>query len=76
MAASKVLQRVGMSQVVMARPTGVGRALTTYQMPIEGRDEWIAAARRLGQYPELALRKAGRVEAVGDVPLAGSPGGD
>ena len=33
-------------QVVMARPTGVGRALTAYRMPIEGRDEWIAAARR------------------------------
>ena len=32
---------------VMARPTGVGRALTAYDMPIEGRDEWLAAARRL-----------------------------
>ena len=31
----------------MARPTGVGRALTTYDMPIEGRDEWLAAASRL-----------------------------
>ena len=31
----------------MARPTGVGRALATYDMPIEGRDEWLAAARRL-----------------------------
>jgi hypothetical protein len=31
----------------MARPTGVGRAISTYDMPIEGRDEWIAAARRL-----------------------------
>jgi len=30
----------------MARPTGVGRAMTTYNMPIEGRDEWLAAARR------------------------------
>jgi hypothetical protein len=29
------------------RPTGVGRAITTYNMPIEGRDEWIAAARQL-----------------------------
>jgi hypothetical protein len=28
----------------MARPTGVGRAITTYSMPIEGRDEWLAAA--------------------------------
>jgi len=29
----------------MARPTGVGRAITAYDMPIEGRDEWLAAAR-------------------------------
>jgi DNA invertase Pin-like site-specific DNA recombinase len=32
-------------KVVMARPTGVGHALTTYSIPIEGRDEWLAAAR-------------------------------
>ncbi len=32
-------------KVVMARPTGVGRAITTYSVPIEGRDEWLAAAR-------------------------------
>ena len=31
----------------VARLTGVGRALTAYRMPIEGRDEWTAAARRL-----------------------------
>jgi hypothetical protein len=31
-------------KVVKARPTGVGHALTTYRIPIEGRDEWIAAA--------------------------------
>jgi hypothetical protein len=30
----------------MAGPTGVGHALTTYSMPIEGRDEWVAAAAR------------------------------
>jgi hypothetical protein len=29
------------------RLTGVGRALATYVIPIEGRDEWLAAARRL-----------------------------
>jgi hypothetical protein len=29
------------------RLTGVGRAITTYTIPIEGRDEWLAAARRL-----------------------------
>jgi hypothetical protein len=34
-------------RVVMARPEGVGRALATYEIPIEGRDEWLAAARRL-----------------------------
>jgi hypothetical protein len=34
-------------KVAMARPTGVGRALATYDIPIEGRDEWLAAARRL-----------------------------
>ena len=33
--------------IVMARPTGVGRAITTYRIPIEGRDEWIAAVERL-----------------------------
>jgi hypothetical protein len=31
----------------VARPTGDGRALATYVIPIEGRDEWLAAARRL-----------------------------
>ncbi|MET0916549.1 MAG: hypothetical protein ABWY81_10170, partial [Jiangellaceae bacterium] len=31
----------------MARPTGVGRPISTYTIPIEGRDEWLAAARRL-----------------------------
>ncbi len=34
-------------QVFVARPTGVGRAISTYTIPIEGRDEWLAAARRL-----------------------------
>lgn len=33
--------------MALARPTGLGRALTAYDMPIEGRDEWVAAARRL-----------------------------
>ena len=32
-------------KVAVARPTGVGRALATYEIPIEGRDEWVAAAR-------------------------------
>jgi hypothetical protein len=34
-------------KVVMARPTGVGSALTAYAMHIEGRDEWLAAVARL-----------------------------
>jgi hypothetical protein len=34
-------------KAAMARPTGVGRAISTYTIPIEGRDEWLAAARRL-----------------------------
>ena len=29
----------------VARLTGVGRALATYRIPIEGREEWAAAAR-------------------------------
>ena len=33
-------------KVVMARPSGVGRAITTYSVPIDSRDEWAAAARR------------------------------
>ena len=33
-------------KVAMARPTGVGRAIATYTLPIEGRDEWLAAAAR------------------------------
>ena len=34
-------------KVAVARPTGVGRGITTYAIPIEGRGEWLAAARRL-----------------------------
>ena len=33
------------ARVWMARPEGSGRALTTYEIPIEGRDEWISAMR-------------------------------
>ena len=36
----------GTARESLARPTGVGRAITTYTLPIEGRDEWLAAARR------------------------------
>jgi hypothetical protein len=35
------------SNMALARPTGVGRALTAYDMPIEGRDEWLASVERL-----------------------------
>ena len=31
----------------LARPEGAGRALATYVVPIQGRDEWIAAVERL-----------------------------
>jgi hypothetical protein len=31
--------------VVLARPEGYGRALTACRIPIEGRDEWVAASR-------------------------------
>jgi hypothetical protein len=34
-------------EVVLARPTGVRRASATYEIQIEGREEWLAAARRL-----------------------------
>ena len=39
--------RVKRSARSVARPTGVGRALATYEIPIEGRDEWLAAAELL-----------------------------
>jgi hypothetical protein len=38
---------LALPQVVMSRPTGVGRALATYAIPMEGRDEWVAAAKGL-----------------------------
>jgi len=34
-------------EAAMARPTGVGRAKAACDIPIEGREEWLAAARRL-----------------------------
>ena len=34
-------------KVEMARPTGFEPAISTYTIPIEGRDEWLAATRRL-----------------------------
>jgi hypothetical protein len=38
--------RSRIEQVFVARPTGVGRGITTYAMPIDSRDEWLAAAAR------------------------------
>jgi hypothetical protein len=38
---------LALPEAVMGRPTGVRRAITAYDMPIERRDEWLAAARRL-----------------------------
>jgi hypothetical protein len=35
---------LALPDAVMARPTGIGRALAAYRVPIEGRDEWLAAA--------------------------------
>jgi hypothetical protein len=32
------------TKVAMACPTGVGRGISTYEVPIEGRDDWLAAA--------------------------------
>jgi hypothetical protein len=31
-------------ELAVARPAGVGRGIATYTIPIEGRDEWLAAA--------------------------------
>jgi hypothetical protein len=36
---------VALPEVVRARPTGVERALATFAIPIEGWEEWLAAAR-------------------------------
>ena len=38
---------LALPEAVMARPTGVGRALAACEIRIEGRNEWLAAARRL-----------------------------
>ncbi|MEO8461716.1 MAG: hypothetical protein ABI555_00760 [Chloroflexota bacterium] len=38
---------LALPQDVRARPTGVGRAIATYEVLIEGRDEWLNAVRRL-----------------------------
>jgi len=39
--------RPATNTMALARPTGVGHALTTYRMPVEGRDEWLVAVARL-----------------------------
>jgi hypothetical protein len=35
---------LALPDAVMARPTGFGHALATYEVPIEGRDEWLGLA--------------------------------
>jgi len=37
---------LALPDAVLARPTSVRCALATYEIPIAGRDEWLAAARR------------------------------
>jgi len=37
---------LALPQVVRARPEGFGHALATYTIPLEGHDEWDAAAER------------------------------
>ena len=64
-------------KVDLARPTGVGRALATYEIPIEGRDEWLAAAAahcvRTGADRAAAGRATNReVGVVAAVLVAGS----
>jgi hypothetical protein len=34
------------SNMALARPTGVGRTIAAYSLPIDGRDKWLAAAGR------------------------------
>lgn len=38
---------LALPDAVMACPTGVGSTFTAYDMPVESRDEWLAAVRRL-----------------------------
>jgi len=44
MGVALVARALALPEAVVARPTGVGRAISTYSIPIEGRDEWLAAA--------------------------------
>jgi hypothetical protein len=38
---------LALPEAVLARPTGVGRAIATYEIAIDGREEWDAAAARM-----------------------------
>ena len=37
---------LALAQMLRGAPIGVGRAITTYRVPIERRVEWVAATRR------------------------------
>src|SRR6476660_6212773 len=49
-------------KVELAHPTGVGCALATYDIPIEGRDEWLAVK---GRGDECAARVDPGIPAIG-----------
>jgi hypothetical protein len=43
-----------LEEIALARPTGVRPAISTNTIPIEGRDAWLAAARRLRMNADAA----------------------
>jgi hypothetical protein len=71
-AANRRLARSDRYQGPMARSNGVGRALATYRVPIESRDEWIAVVERLPERRALARRAF----AAGDPAPDGHPSPD
>ena len=50
---------LALPEAVMARPTGVGRALATYEIPIEGRDEVTVALHGHAPPGERAVQGGG-----------------
>jgi hypothetical protein len=53
------------TKVALARPTGIERAVATFEIPIEGWDEWLAAAAR--RAPGDRSRPQGRIGASSGV---------
>src|SRR4051794_35245304 len=49
---------MAIGKVGMPRPTGVRHGITTYQIPIEGRDEWLAATAARSGMRDRRLRGA------------------